>query len=257
MSPASSRRVATVLRKVWQVTHDHGPSTQRIRRPAASVLKELSPPSWWPVLAQASHSNESSNWRGSPETFGGSRKTPLSGGGERSPYPVSCDVRDVGPPAAGRRSRGVRPPAIRPSSSAAGEPPVRRRERGPRWRSPPRSGRRGRGSVCRRHRPPHRRASASPIRQPVATIQSTRSGRSSSAGRSLLRINSTSREVSSTVSARGARLLVLISELESRTGSTAAAPSWIASANIPERHAPAPSWPHPVRCSWRWRPAPG
>src|SRR3954452_1758106 len=83
----------------------------------------------------------------------------------------------------------------------------------------------------------YRSASASPIRQPVASIQSTRSGRSIAAARSLARNSSTSRAVSAGLSARGARLSELIFALESRTGFVAMAPSCIARANMPDKQA--------------------
>ena len=75
------------------------------------------------------------------------------------------------------------------------------------------------------------------MRQPVASIQSTRSGRSSPFARSLDRNSSRSRDISATVSARGARLLALILALESRTGFAAMAPSSIASKNMPDKQA--------------------
>jgi hypothetical protein len=83
----------------------------------------------------------------------------------------------------------------------------------------------GRPAAC-----PVRRASASPCRAPVASIQSTRSARSSSTARLLPRKSSTSRPVSSTVSARGSFLALEFSRVAaSRTGLAVTAPSAMAS----------------------------
>jgi hypothetical protein len=72
----------------------------------------------------------------------------------------------------------------------------------------------------------------------VASIQSTRSGRSSSAACELLWNSSTSRAVSRRVSARGAFFVAVFRrDGASRTGLTATAPSATASANMPDRQA--------------------
>nr|WP_229682333.1 hypothetical protein [Modestobacter marinus] len=85
---------------------------------------------------------------------------------------------------------------------------------------------------------PVRSATASPIRAPVASIQSTMSGRSRSFARALPRNSSTSRAVWSTVSARGAFLAVVsIRTVASRTGLAVMAPSSMAWENIPDKQA--------------------
>lgn len=58
---ASSRRVATVFRKVWDVTHDHGPLSQgsgRLPEPTLTVPSLLS---WKPVWLQSERSTESNS----------------------------------------------------------------------------------------------------------------------------------------------------------------------------------------------------
>jgi hypothetical protein len=84
---------------------------------------------------------------------------------------------------------------------------------------------------------PYPSARASPIRQPVASIQSTMSGRSRLLALSLPRNRLTSRPVSSTVRARGDFFPVEILAPASRTWFTATASSWMARENMPERHA--------------------
>ena len=75
------------------------------------------------------------------------------------------------------------------------------------------------------------------MRQPVASIQSTRSGMSSATARSFARSHSVSVVVSSGVNARGDFLPTLIRAEESRTGLVATAPSSMAIPNIPDRQA--------------------